>query len=138
MTSKNLEIGCSENETEYHVFITDPYRQYNYAVDFASHQGDKIKFKKDVKTYFYKVTPKATKSRSADGGDCSENSFKECVQKNLEDIFLPVLSCIPPWMSDEKQCKETLTNSTIYEYMTNSTRFDFILNIYELQFICDF
>ena len=111
------------------MFITDPYRQYNYAVDFSSHQGDKITFKKASKTYFYKVSLKATKSRAVEGGDCLEDSFKDCVQKNLEDIFLPVLSCIPPWMSDEKQCRETLTNSTIYDYMTNADRFGLILNI---------
>ena len=118
-TNQDLEITSGEQE-EYHVFITDPNRQYTYAIDFSSHEGDKIRFSNEKKTYFYKVALKATKKRVEDEEhNCLTESIENCVQKNLESLFLPKLSCIPPWMSKKFQCKEAIKNSSYYEYMTD-------------------
>ena len=125
-SNQDLEISSSEQD-EYHVFITDPNKQYTYAIDYSSHEGDKIRFSNENKTYYYKVALKATKRTVEDDEDnCQTESFENCVQHNLESVFLPRLSCIPPWMSKESQCKEAIKNSSLYSYMTEPDGYYFI------------
>ena len=39
--------------------------------------------------------------------DMAKDDFGKCVDDMLQDVFVPVLGCIPPWMSLNNQCNGT-------------------------------
>ena len=47
--------------------------------------------------------------------DMAKDDFGKCVDDMLQDVFVPVLGCIPPWMSLNNQCNGTYENKFAFK-----------------------
>ena len=110
--TEDILITNNNPFTAMQIFLTDNrYRSY-YSLDFSSHQGSNIIVQRgniiclNVNVDIYsscKIVEDSTK----------KVDFQTCVDKKLKEDFLPMIGCVPPWMSSFYQCNATYPNKMI-------------------------
>ena len=94
----NFEISIS-SRFSFYILITDPKYSSYIMPDLTSMKGNAI-VANVGKEYFFDVNIRILKI-------CIEvdtTTFKTCVDDRIQNVFLPTLGCIPPWLSDRNQC----------------------------------
>ena len=95
------------NPDESRVFLTDRNYRSFIMVDTASHIGKEI-FIKPESNHFINVKIQEINNCKDDENPMSEKEFTKCVDDKIHKEFEQNnISCIPPWLSDNKQCNKT-------------------------------
>ena len=114
------------------IYITDPSRRVYYAISEASFTGDRIGYAVNPDTgnrdlfYHLEVAERALKEDDP-GEDCTDygseshpGSYADCFDAAHLAEFLPLLGCMPPWMSRNRQCEGNILNKP-RSYLENTT-----------------
>ena len=101
------DIFLNLKNTDIRIFITDNnYRSY-FNLDFTSQKGDPIIISRD-EIHYYDVEVDVTSLCNVKPDLVSEkDSFKQCVDNELQRVVGNPLGCLPPWMSPSNQCNRT-------------------------------
>ena len=100
----------------FQVFFTDQRRNLHFKIDETTFSGDPIflETSTDIMQHrFYEV--RFTETIRGDQGFCKSyptgefQTFKECNLASDDEEIIPVLGCLPPWMSPRNHCNETVT-----------------------------
>ena len=96
------------------VWITDrSYRSY-FMPDISSHVGKEILLRPRTK-HFINVKIQERYNCKKDDKQMSEKDFKKCVDEKIQEEFeRNIISCVPPWLSDNKQCNQTYLDVSIF------------------------
>ena len=100
------------------VFITDPGRSLFYKISETSQVGSKIILDSYRIHRFFQVKVvekllyKDYEHCSDYGPDHEYISLAECVEEEGKRMFVPLLGCMIPWMSDEQRCTQPVFMST--------------------------
>ena len=110
------------------IFITDASKKTYFSRDIPSQTGNRMDLKRGtLYSYSISVTIKDM-SHKKDSVKCrTEEDYKysKCVDAEVHKDLLPILACIPPWLSKNNHCLDTdepnsgenLTEQTfIYNY----------------------
>ena len=113
------------------VYITDPSKRVYYAVSEASFTGDHIGYTAtpnvtNRQLHFYFEVEVKVLNKDYPGEDCTDygseshpESYADCIDADHQAEFMPLLGCMPPWMSKNSQCKGYVNKSL--DYSKNST-----------------
>ena len=100
----------------FQVFFTDKRRNLHFKIDETTFSGDPIflETSSDIRQHrFYEV--RFTEDIRGEKVFCRSyptgefQSFKECNLASDDENIMPVLGCVPPWMSPRNKCNETVT-----------------------------
>ena len=95
------------NPDDSRIFITDRNYRSFIMPDVASHVGKEI-FMKRGKAHYINVKIQVKKYCNFDEKPMSEEEFTKCVNDKIQNEFEKNnISCIPPWLSYNKQCNQT-------------------------------
>ena len=101
------DIG--EDLAQVNVYITAVETRTKFAYDFSSMRNSKIKIQTEKPmTQNFQIDIELYDNSKGDE-DCEPNknySYEICVDSKLKDSLLPKYSCIPPVLSDNKQCSK--------------------------------
>ena len=99
------DIG--EDLAQVNVYITAVETRTKFAYDFSSMRNSKIKIQTEKPmTQSFQIDIELYDNSKGDE-DCEPNknySYEICVDSKLKESLLPKYSCIPPVLSDNKQC----------------------------------
>ena len=96
----------------FHIYVFDPLAAPNFQLPMPLMTGEHISVKRKpyVVAYSYNIVLKETRNKLKDGS-CAEypdssghKTYTDCVETEIRGKILPVLGCMPPWMSDKDQC----------------------------------
>ena len=110
--TKEVGILNWNPHTAMRIFFTDEkYRSY-YSLDFSSHKGNNI-IVQHGKHLCLNVNINIYSSCNIAKDSTEKVDFQTCVDKKLKEDFLPIIGCVPPWMSSFYQCNATYPNKMI-------------------------
>ena len=102
----------------YQVFVSDPAAAPKFQLPKPLLIGDRIEglYKYKYSTvYYYNVILKETRME-LDDGSCVDypdaaghDSYANCVEEENQRKILPVLGCMPPWLSEKTPCDKPVT-----------------------------
>ena len=112
------ELMITNPGFELKVFITDPARSLYYKISEISMLGTKIKLTSEILHRFFLVKV-VEKILYKDNEDCADYgpgqeyaSLSNCVEEESKRMFVPLLGCMIPWMSDKHKCTKPVILST--------------------------
>ena len=103
-----LEYKAAKNEKVegFRVFITDRNFRSHFSPDYQSHRGDIVQVTQPQHaTYDIDVSVKTTCELNQTME--MKDSFKTCVDNELQKQVTENVGCTPPWMTMKNQCTET-------------------------------
>ncbi len=95
---------------ELRLFFTDKTKRSFFMPDISSHRGGKIVIEPHKITNI-DVHVKKTSTCSIEKPEQEADSFQECVEKEIANKVGKSLGCIPPWLSEDKQCNSTYSTN---------------------------
>ncbi len=112
--TKKVAIINKNPLTAMRIFFTDEkYRSY-YSLDFSSHQGNNIMVQQG-KFLCINVNVNIYSSCNIAKDSTEKVDFQTCIDNKLKDDFLPMIGCVPPWMSSFDQCNDTYPQNENYK-----------------------
>ena len=128
-----------KSSLSFDIFITDPSRRVYYSISEASFIGDRIGYavnraagNRDL--YYHLDVEERVLNKDYPGEDCTDygseshpGSYADCFDAAHLAEFLPLLGCMPPWMSKNRQCEGYISNNPS-NYHTNTTMKTLIYN----------
>ena len=112
-----IEIhGNGKDKEIYHVFITDSMATPKYLLPKYLSEGEHIYMETEPmleKEADYNIKLKETTVASGDES-CSiypteiHAGYAECIQEENEEMVMPLLGCMVPWLSDKNPCQGQL------------------------------
>ena len=103
-------------DEKYQVFVTDARRKTYFSIEFNSQGGDKMEV--DINTnYAYALKLEIEdKTDPYNPDNClkdeDDETFEECVEREVQSDLQPLLGCVPPWLSAKNHCNEIYTSQT--------------------------
>ena len=112
---KDILVG-----SEYFVFVSDPAASPHFQLPKPLLSGVKVKAKAAnySKVYYYSLVLTEKKMELNDGScvdypdAAGHESYADCVEEENQRKILPVLGCMPPWLSDTLPCNQPILKST--------------------------
>ncbi len=117
--SKELDL-ITMNPNEARVFITEKNYRSLFMPAISTHVGSKLKIHFS-RVQYIDVNIQVRTSCNKDKMPMTRDNYEKCVDDEIKKEFQQHnISCVPPWLSGNKQCNE------IYSYdQFNNDRFDF-------------
>ena len=96
----------------FHIYVYDPLAAPSFQLPMPLLAGDHISVKRKpyVLSYAYRIVLKGTRNKLNDGScakypdSAGHKTYADCVETEIRGKILPVLGCMPPWMSEKDQC----------------------------------
>jgi hypothetical protein len=121
-----------KSSLSFDIFITDPSRRVYYSISEASFMGDRIGYavnraagNRDL--YYHLDVEERVLNKDNPGEDCTDygseshpGSYADCFDADHQAEFFPLLGCMPPWMSKNRQCEGNIPNKP-NNYFVNTT-----------------
>ena len=113
-------IYIHDSNSKYQVFVSDPRAAPKFQLPKPLMTGAKIIAQptETNKIHYYNIIIKEIRNE-LDDGSCApypdtegHQTFTACVEAENNGIILPVLGCLPPWLSDSSACTAHIRNST--------------------------
>ena len=107
-----ISIYINDSDSNYQLFVSDPRATPNFQLPRPLMTGDKIIVAPHAmnRIHYYNIRLKETLAE-LDDGSCTNYpdaaghaSFTDCVEDENRGIILPVLGCLPPWLSTATAC----------------------------------
>ena len=115
-----ISIYINDSDSNYQLFVSDPNATPNFQLPRPQMTGDKIRvapYRKN-QIHYYNIRLKETLAELSDGS-CTDypdaaghHSFSDCVEDENKGIILPVLGCLPPWLSRVEACTSHIIRNT--------------------------
>ena len=114
------------------IYITDPSKRVYYAISEASFTGDRIGYAVDEDLgnralYYHLEVEERVLNKDNPDEDCTDygseshpGSYADCFDAAHQAEFFPLLGCMPPWMSKNRQCEGNISNKP-NNYFENTT-----------------
>ena len=129
---KNLEkIYIHTNTTDLKIFVTDPAKSYYYRLSETSIEGDSLHLAPDLNftiKHRLKYTLELEEThldKDKEGEHCDDYgagtyaTYADCIEIKMRERFIPLLGCMPPWMSPTNQCQGIVEDHYGYENKTD-------------------
>ena len=106
-----------KNRTNADVYLTDPYNFNGYFIP----AGDRIDLDRNNSYSIFDISSSVLERNPEDPKvscgryDPRNFSFAACAARKAEEIFLPLIGCVPPWFSDDraKICQKNHTDNIL-------------------------
>ena len=118
---KNMfPIYIKDSNSKYQVFVSDPRAAPKFQLPKPLMTGAKIIAQRTQtnKIHYYNIIIKEIRNELEDGS-CTHypdtrghQTFTACIENENNRIILPVLGCLPPWLSESEACTGHIRNST--------------------------
>ena len=122
-----VHLTVNDLYNDYYIYVYDPQASPKFHIPIPLTLGDNVMTKTNShgSVSYYKITLKVVRHELDDGtcvqypDSAGHQSFGECVEKENQRKAMPVLGCMPAWMSGKDQCNTEILRtamSTHYSY----------------------
>ena len=102
------QFYLSDVSSRYRIYISDPNAAPKFVLPMPLMTGDIMEALPDNKSlvFYYKVNIKEIQIKLEDGSctiyptELGHESYDKCIEMENRKIIMPVLGCMPPWLSD--------------------------------------
>ena len=115
-SKKGVHLTVNDLDNDYQIYVYDSKASTKFQVSIPFTNGDNILTKASPtgSVSYYKITLEVVRHELDDRtcvqypGSAGHQSFGECVEKENQRKAMPVLGCMPAWMSGKDQCNRKI------------------------------
>ena len=111
-----VHLTVNDLDNDYYIYVYDPQASPKFHIPIPLTLGDNVMTKTNShgSVSYYKITLKIVRNELEDGtcvqypDSDGHQSFNDCVEQENQRKAMPVLGCMPAWMSGQDRCNKKI------------------------------